>query len=144
MVDTNERHVARGRVEIRTGADRRRRWTAAQKGRIVAEAIRPGAVLAEVARRHELAPQHLSNWIRAAKDGHFALPADAAAPLQPGPSFVPVVTRAPELQAASGKRRASERGTIEIAIGRAVVRIRAGADPRMVEALVAALARAAL
>jgi hypothetical protein len=38
--------------------------------------IAPGAVIADVARRHDLAPQHLSNWIRAAKDGQFALPAD--------------------------------------------------------------------
>jgi transposase len=56
---------------------RRRRWSDGEKGRIVAEAIVPGAVIAEVARRHDLAPQHLSNWIRAAKDGRFALPADA-------------------------------------------------------------------
>ncbi|MBP6011052.1 MAG: transposase [Alphaproteobacteria bacterium] len=76
MVDTSERReTGRRRVEIRTGVERRRRWTAEEKGRIVAEAVCPGVVLAEVARRHGLAPQHLSNWIRAAKDGHFALPA---------------------------------------------------------------------
>jgi transposase-like protein len=76
MVDTNDdtRRV-RGRVQIRTGVIRRRRWTAEEKGRIVAEAILPDAVIADVARRHDLAPQHLSNWIRAAKDGRFALPA---------------------------------------------------------------------
>src|SRR5262249_14198865 len=63
------------RAEV-TGAVRRRRWSDEEKGRIVAEAIAPGAVIADVARRHDLAPQHLSNWIRAAKDGCFALPAD--------------------------------------------------------------------
>ena len=74
MVDTNDdTKRVRGRVQIRTGVIRRRRWTAEEKGRIVAEAILPDAVIADVARRHDLAPQHLSNWIRAAKDGRFAL-----------------------------------------------------------------------
>ena len=40
-----------------------------------------GAVIADVARRHDLAPQQLSNWIRAAKDGQFVLPADQIRPL---------------------------------------------------------------
>jgi transposase-like protein len=48
---------------------RRRRWTEAEKGRIVAEAVAPGAVIAEVGRRHDLRPQHLSNRIKAAKAG---------------------------------------------------------------------------
>ena len=56
---------------------RRRHWSDEEKGRIVAEAIAPGAVIADVARRHDLVSQHLSNWIRAAKNGRFALPADA-------------------------------------------------------------------
>ena len=59
-----------------TSVVRRRRWSDEEKGRIVAEAIAPGAVIADVARQHDLAPQQLSNWIRAAKEGQFALPAD--------------------------------------------------------------------
>src|SRR5436190_15914655 len=49
----------RGRVEIRNGVGRRRRWSNADKGRIVAESFAPGAVVSEVARRHEISPQHL-------------------------------------------------------------------------------------
>lgn len=49
----------RGRVDIRTGVGRRRRWTDEDKGRIVAEAVALGSVISEVARRHELTPQHL-------------------------------------------------------------------------------------
>jgi len=90
---------AGGRVEIRTGVIRRRRWTTEEKGRIVAEAILPDAVIADVARRHDLAPQHLSNWIRAAKDGRFALPACAkpelcfgeGRPAESDVAFVPVI-----------------------------------------------------
>ena len=133
MVDTNERHEARrGRIEIRTGVERRRRWTDEEKGRIVAEAVAPGAVIAEVARRHDLTPQHLSNWVRAAKEGHFALPAETA--------FVPVVTRLP---LRPKRAQPSERATIEITIGRIRVAVRAGADVRTVEAVLAALRCAA-
>ena len=43
-----------GRVEIRTGVGRRRRWTALEKGRIVAEALNAGVPVAEIARRHDM------------------------------------------------------------------------------------------
>ena len=41
-------------LEIISGVERRRRWSAADKLRIVAEADEPGAKVAEVARRHEI------------------------------------------------------------------------------------------
>jgi transposase len=74
MVDiSDDTNVVRRRPEV-TRVVRRRRWSDEDKGRIVAEAVTPGAVIADVARRHDITPQHLSNWIRAAKDGRFALP----------------------------------------------------------------------
>jgi transposase-like protein len=86
MVDiSDDTEIVSRRVEL-TRVVRQRRWSDEEKARIVAEAIGPGAVIADVARRHDLAPQHLSNWIRAAKDGRFALPADGM------PAFVPVVS----------------------------------------------------
>jgi transposase-like protein len=54
----------------------RRRWSAEVKGRIVAESFVPGAVAAEVARRHGLSPQHLSAWRKAARAGLLNLPGD--------------------------------------------------------------------
>lgn len=135
MVDTNDatRRV-RGRVEIRTGVMRRRRWTAEEKGRIVAEAIGRDAVIAEVARGHDLTPQHLSNWIRAAKDGRFALPAEDDV------AFVPVI--------ATGDPRVDSTGSsgqvapIEIMVGSFVVRVPNGADTGTLEAVVRAVRRA--
>jgi transposase-like protein len=51
-----------GRMEIITGVERRRRWSAAEKLRIVAETEQPGAGIAEVARRHEVSRGLLWNW----------------------------------------------------------------------------------
>jgi hypothetical protein len=45
MFDTNEEtRRSRGRAEVRSGVVRRRRWTAEEKGRVVAQAVAPGAV----------------------------------------------------------------------------------------------------
>src|SRR6266550_227490 len=63
----------RGRVEIRSGVGRRRRWSDEDKGRIVAESYAPGAVVSEIARRHEISPQHLFAWRKAAWKGQLAL-----------------------------------------------------------------------
>jgi transposase len=63
------------------GVGRRRR--SADKGRIVAESYAPGAVVSEVARRHDVTPQHLFAWRKAARAGRLTLPAEEA------PMFVP-------------------------------------------------------
>ena len=74
-------------VEVRSGPGR---WTADQKGRIVAESLAPGAQVSEVARTHGITPQHLFLWRKAAKDGWLVLPLDEGAPFAPvlldGPS----------------------------------------------------------
>ena len=57
------------RVEIITSVQRRRRWTAAQKMRIVEETFEPCASVSEVARRHEVAPNQLFTWRRLAAQG---------------------------------------------------------------------------
>jgi transposase len=55
------------RLEVITGAGGRRRWSADEKARILEEAMAPGAVVSEVARRNGLSPQHLFTWRRQAK-----------------------------------------------------------------------------
>ena len=50
------------RVEIITGRERRRRWSAEEKARLVAEAFAPGAIISHVARRHEVAESCLYAW----------------------------------------------------------------------------------
>ena len=112
----------RGRVEIRVGVGRRRRWSDDAKGRIVAESYAPGAVVSEVARRHGISPQHLFAWRKAARSGVLSLPADEA------PLFVPVVTERRSAGVAEGAATRNAT-TISIEIGGAVVRAAAGVDP---------------
>jgi transposase-like protein len=55
------------RLEIFTGAGRRRAWTAEQKTAIVAESFEDGALISHVARRHGLTPQQVFAWRRQAR-----------------------------------------------------------------------------
>ena len=54
-------------LEIISGVERRRRWSVADKLRIVAEADEPGATVAEVARRHEVSRSILWTWRKQAR-----------------------------------------------------------------------------
>jgi transposase len=52
------------RVEVITGRQRRRRWTAEEKARIVAESLEADANISDVARRHGVARGLLTIWRR--------------------------------------------------------------------------------
>ncbi len=52
------------RLEVFTGAGRRRKWSDEDKARIVAEIIASGDSVCAVARRHGLSPQQLFGWRR--------------------------------------------------------------------------------
>src|SRR4029453_2353236 len=52
------------RVEVITGRQRRRRWTAEEKARIVAESLEANANISDVARRHGVARGLLTAWRR--------------------------------------------------------------------------------
>ena len=101
------------RVEVLTGAPRRRRWRAAEKAAIVAESFAPGAVASTVALRHGLHRNQLYMWRRELRSGALANRGIAM------PDFVPLV---PE------NRAASRTAAIEIEIGGAVLRADAGID----------------
>jgi transposase len=57
------------RVEVITGPERRRRWSAEQKRAIVAESLAPGAVVTEIARRAEICPGQIYRWRREVGNG---------------------------------------------------------------------------
>lgn len=54
-------------VTVLSGAERRRRWSATDKARIVEESVQPGAVVSAVAHRHDVHPNLLHSWRRRAK-----------------------------------------------------------------------------
>src|ERR1700709_2924215 len=78
------------RVESLTGPGRRRRWSAEDKSRIIAEGRVPGARVSAVARRWQLSSQQVFGWRRAAR---LALTtASTGGSVTTG--FVPIVTEA--------------------------------------------------
>ena len=65
------------RVEVITSVQRRRRWSAAEKVRLVEEAMQPGSSVSFVARRYGLSPSLLFRWKRRMiEGGHEAVGAD--------------------------------------------------------------------
>jgi transposase len=101
---------------IATGS--RRRWSAEEKHRIVAEALSAPRNVSATARRHALSPGQLFTWCRLARVGKLSASADLG--------FAPVLI-GPEAGAFSGSRAMT--GVMEIALanGRRV-RIDASVD----------------
>lgn len=60
-------------LEITFGVERRRRWSVADKLQIVSEADKPGATVAEVARRHEISRSILWAWRKQARAGRLTM-----------------------------------------------------------------------
>jgi transposase len=104
------------RVEVLTGTPRRRRWSAAEKAAIVAESQAPGAQTSAIALRYGLHRNQLYDWRR--EFGTAAIGNAVAEAGGQGPDFIPVM-------ADDGSGSAA----IEIEIGGAIVRVRAGVDP---------------
>lgn len=126
------------RIEVFTGAGRRRVWTAEEKTRIVAESYGEGESVCGVARRHSLTPQQLFTWRREARRGRATRKAAPAA------SFVPAVVVAPPAQRERSRPKPTRRpapasASIELAIDGVTVRIGRGAEARTVAAVIRAL-----
>jgi transposase len=149
------------RIELITGTGRRRQWSRDDKARIVAESLKPGASVSEVARRHGLSPQQLFGWRRQARDAVGSAPAGRGSRCAPAtrgrvnlrgspgaePAFAPVVL-APATSASTPAAPLSPtidtamRGLIEIGIGDLTVRVRGQIETGLLITVLRAVRRA--
>ena len=119
--------MTNGAVEVITSVQRRRRWPRAEKERIVAAALTPGAVASEVARAAGIHTSQLFRWRQ-----------ELCGPSASSASFAPVAI-VPDVAAP-----AAATSTIEVELaGGARMRITGAADPAIVSALIAGLAKIA-
>src|SRR3954467_10505240 len=133
------------RLEVFTGAGRRRTWPADEKAAIVAESYAPGRTVCGVARRHGLTPAQLFAWRRLARrarlpvKGPPALLVPAVVEPSPGPPPPPPLDPppAPRPPPAVPPRPARRRGSvtgIEVEMDGVVVRTGSEASPQAIAA----------
>ena len=124
-------------VTVLSGPERRRRWTTAEKLRIVGESLAPGVSVVEVARRHDVHRNLITAWRRQARTGVLAF--------DPGPMQRQVdearfaaVSIAPDQQPSTTPSGTCGVIEIEFAAG-ARMRITGAVDAATLSAVVAAL-----
>jgi transposase len=120
------------RVEVLTGTRRRRRWSAEEKARIVAESSARGVVARSVALRHGVHPNQLYAWRR-----EFRV-TEATAEAGFARGFVPVAV-AEEAQQAPRRGAGRVAGTIEIEVGGTVLRVAPGVEMDFLSAVLRAV-----
>lgn len=120
------------RIEVFTGAGRRREWSAEQKAAILAESYAGTSSVCDVARRHGLTPTQLFTWRRAARD-------QATAVADQKPEFVPAVIEAPTSPPKEESTPVEAAPLIGFDLDGASVWVCPGADAGMVTAIIRAL-----
>jgi transposase len=119
------------RIEVFTGAGRRREWSSEQKAAILAESYAGTSSVCDVARRHGLTPTQLFTWRRAARRQTIAA-ADQS------PEFVPAMIEAP-IFAPEEQAPVEAAPLIGFELDDASVWVCSGADAGMVTAIIRAL-----
>lgn len=118
------------RVEVITGVGRRRSWPEATKAQILAETLQEGAVIAAIARKHNVSASQIYEWRKQARssalrEGHLAEVVVQDQERSEPSKNVPAVLPPP---------------MIEIAFDGALVRITSGSAPETVEAVLRGMA----
>jgi len=121
-------------MELLTNGGRRRRnrqWPDEVKARIVAETLRPGATVSEVAERHGLKANHVSSWRTLARNGKLVLPA----PEDAVEFATLMVSSVDEAMAAEPAVSAGP----EVVVGSVTIRLEPGASAARIASVVHAL-----
>jgi transposase len=111
--------VGVSRLEVIEGPSGRRRRTKAERARIAAESLMPGAKVTDVARRHGTSRWQIYDWRRQLRSGQLVLPESVAGL----PVFAELV-----VDDAADARPAVAGSDLEIVVGDVVIRAGAGAD----------------
>lgn len=122
-------------MELLTSGGRRRRnrqWPDEVKARIVAETLRPGATVSEVAERHGLKANHVSSWRTLARNGKLVLPAPEDAV-----EFATLMVD-PVDEALAAAEPAVSAGP-EVVVGSVTIRLESGASAARIASVVHAL-----
>jgi transposase len=110
-----------GVVEVITGRERRRRWSAEQKLQVVGETQEPGARVSQVAARHGVCESLVFSWRRQAREGVLVSPdVPVFLPVQmseAGPQTLVSPSYPDEKSSAGLSRPRSQSGLIEIELG---------------------------
>ena len=127
-------------AEVLTGTGERRRWSAADKARVVADSFAPGVGASEAARRWQVSWRQIYTWRGEAQAGLLPLLPDLL-PLSPErsgvsppePAFVPIVAEPALIATPSPAHLAVAPASacvpvIEVEIAGAVVRVPPGLD----------------
>jgi len=119
-------------MELLATAGRRRRnrqWPDEVKARIVAETLRPGATVGEVAERHGLKANHVSSWRTLARNGKLVLPAPEY------PVEFATLMVAPDVEGVA----VAEPAGPEVVVGSVIIRLEPGASAVRIASVVHAL-----
>lgn len=122
-------------LELLTSSGRRRRnrqWPDDEKARIVAETLRPGARVSEVAQRHGLKSNHVSSWRTLARNGKLVLPAPE------DPVEFAALMVAPDVEDVTVAEPVASAGP-EIIMGSVIIRLEPGASAIRIASVVRAL-----
>lgn len=101
-----------GRLDVIAGSTGRQHRTDVEKARIAAESLVPGAVVADIARRHGATRWQIYDWRRRFRSGRLTATADIIA----SPAFVPLAVD-------DGVRMELTADIIEVAIGDVLIRV---------------------
>ena len=123
---------------VLSGPERRRRWTTAEKSRLVEETLAPGAIITEVARRHGVHPNLLHSWRRQARTDVLARAVEDKRKSAGGARFaaVTIAQEAPVLPSS-----VAPAGTIEMEFANGSrMRVTGAVDPATLGAALAVMA----
>ena len=118
------------RMTVIAGGERRRRWSAADRSRILAAISQPGVIIADVARREDVCTSLVYKWRRATQQDR-AVGGSGFSPVIVGPATDAAPTLAPAL--------ACGPASVEIDLPHARVKIAASAPVALVVATLKAL-----